>query len=117
MSVLIKGMEMPSECEYCPLCRYYHDSKNIWCNALNVILKRQWDNAECTHLNIPRREDCPLVEVPVPHGRLIDKDQFDDVRQEYIKSYSDMDLDIYFKGVTDCFNFLDEAPTVIEAEN
>lgn len=58
MSVLIKGMEMPSNCHACDMlelsgvvgCEHAYDTKNsVWGRALN----------------------CPLVPVP-PHGRLID---------------------------------------------
>lgn len=57
MAVLIKGMEMPQNCDECPLnstCGYslhmplYHTEK--------------------------RHDDCPLIEVPEPHGRLGDLD-------------------------------------------
>ena len=57
MAVLIKEMGMPKNCDECPLnstCVYslymplYHTEK--------------------------RHSDCPLIEVPEPHGRLIDAD-------------------------------------------
>ena len=59
MSVLIKGMEMPKSCLYCPMqggtadCRLTQKTYN-------------WGLSE-------RPSDCPLVPVP-PHGRLIDAD-------------------------------------------
>lgn len=49
--LLIKGMEMPTECLECPL----KDCDNAW------------------DFGYTRPEDCPLVEVK-PHGRLIDAD-------------------------------------------
>ena len=58
MSILIKGMEMPSECEYCRFCRYYPENGNVWCNATNRLLRRR-----TVHLDIPRPDWCPLVEV------------------------------------------------------
>ena len=51
-----------------------------------------------------RADFCPLVEVPAPHGRLIDADALD-----YKLGVSDRD--IYVRGVLE-----EEAPTVIEAE-
>jgi len=56
MSVLIKGMEMPRHCGECGI-----DWCHIWHRAENPIEKRP--------------PDCPLVEVPTPHGRLIDADK------------------------------------------
>ena len=58
MSVLIKGMEMPTRCGECPLSLYSHSP--CWKNggALDWEHRPNW---------------CPLVPVP-PHGRLIDAD-------------------------------------------
>ena len=55
MSVLIRGMEMPKNCDTCFVrvirCKLYlHGRKH-------------------------RHPDCPLVEVKEPHGRLIDADE------------------------------------------
>ena len=52
MDILIKGMEMPKNCGWCPL------------------------RASCVHRIYMecRPEYCPLIEVPEPHGRLIDAD-------------------------------------------
>ena len=74
MSVIIKGMKMPSECEYCGLCRYYPENGNVWCNAKNRLLKQRWKNPNWTHLDVKKPDWCPLVELPEKHGRLIDAD-------------------------------------------
>lgn len=56
MSILIKGMEMPKDCESCTICDW------IGCH--------RWEDND-----IGQRDDfCPLVEVPTPHGRWIDKE-------------------------------------------
>lgn len=56
MSILIKGMEMPTSCRVCMFSRT--DIRNVdWC-----VL---------TEKDLPC--DCPLVPIP-PHGRLIDAD-------------------------------------------
>lgn len=62
MSVLIKGMKLPSNCFECPLetdygtCGYY---------SLYVEAGHESDYTK-------RRDDCPLIEVHTPHGRLIE---------------------------------------------
>ena len=58
MSILIKGMEMPKDCIFCPMFR------GAWtmCTVLNKTTSVKG-----------RPDDCPLVPVP-PHGRLIDAD-------------------------------------------
>ncbi len=74
MSVLIKGMEKPRVCAECPFreVRYnpgcYNDEH---CSALNKIFN------ECRLDIDPYKErlsDCPLIEIPTSHGRLIDVD-------------------------------------------
>jgi hypothetical protein len=67
MSILLKGIEMPTCCKACPL--YSADGSGYWsCRLLWKVedgtVVKPWKN---------RRKDCPLVEVP-PHGRLIDAD-------------------------------------------
>jgi len=65
MSTLIKGMEMPHNCNECRLCAFIPVGDygiHRKCLPLNA-------NAEITI----RRVDCPLVPIQ-PHGRLIDAD-------------------------------------------
>ena len=83
MSVLIKGMEMPETCDDCPVG---------WCN--NLILFSESDK---------RADNCPLVEVPEPHGRLIDADEI------CFSMTNGIDQDIAEEAIR-------ESPTVIEAE-
>lgn len=67
MSVLIRGMKMPASCYDCDLCFESMDSeRNVYwtCPVLNMDVEKY-----------ERMEDCPLVEVPEPHGRLIDADK------------------------------------------
>jgi len=68
MSVLIKGMEMPEDCRDCPLEMYYMNCGETRCRAENKILAENFKT-------IPfdgRPDWCPIVEVPAPHGDLID---------------------------------------------
>ena len=75
MSVLIKGMEMAHSCVGCRFCE--HGSINEWdlyCGINNKHIGN-WDDK---HINNGwRHPDCPLVEVPTPHGRLIDADELE----------------------------------------
>jgi len=59
----VKGMTMPSECEYCGFCRYYPENGNVWCNAKNRILKPHWKVPEWTHLDVEKPDWCPLVDL------------------------------------------------------
>ena len=92
MSVLIKGMEMPENCMDCKIKQYDEYENDCICPFSGVMC-----------LSIGRQDACPLVEVPTPHGRLIDADE------------------VYFT-MTDTIEqgraeeALNNAPTVIEAE-
>ena len=67
MSVLI-NMDMPRTCGVCELCGCYTESKGEVhrCDISMYVIK-----------DLERRlDDCPLIEVPEPHGRLIDADKY-----------------------------------------
>ena len=106
MSILIKGMEMPESCAKCPICAamplgdyaVYHK-----CVLLNRLASKR-----------NRRYDCPLVEVPTPHGRLIDADEFFD---KIPPGDIEHDEKISRTGaIADVCTWVLSAPTVIEAE-
>ena len=61
MSILIEGMEMPTDCND---CRFAVDG---WCYAYGKPNIDALDNDGITNF-------CPLVHVP-PHGDLIDRDE------------------------------------------
>ena len=100
MSVIVKNMEMPEECNVCPLANY--NMGTMYCKALPPSTKGyhviRFEG---------KREDCPLVEVKEPHGRLIDADKLNihDVSPAY---------GFCVMGVTE--EDIELADTVIEAE-
>lgn len=94
MSILIEGMEMPSNCGECPMiCE--HD--------LCLITKGGRTLNE-------RPPHCPLIEIP-PHGRLIDADDLLAMVKRAME-----DDDMYEDDYRDVRDWLAVAPTVIEAE-
>lgn len=68
MGVFIKGMEMPKSCSKCGWfdmgggygyqCTLSHKSFDMW-----------------NKISVARDNNCPLVEIPTPHGRLINADK------------------------------------------
>lgn len=95
MSILIKGMDMPKSCynhcdfiafEFCPL-KDYIESHNY---------------KSSTH------PDCPLIEIPTPHGRLIDKDEL----LSHLSKDPLFDL-VERYGVS---GVIESRPTILEAE-
>lgn len=103
MSVLIKGMEMPTSCDECRLFVDY-----------GCVPQNQWVNEEGTN---KRLDNCPLIELP-PHGRLIDADALIDdgwllVKSrpyiEYTPTAICYDSNMVTKRIAD-------VPTILEAE-
>ena len=89
MSVLMRGMDMPKGgCWECPL------RAGLSCNILPEYVYDYMDG-HSMHPN------CPLVEVPTPHGRLIDAD-----------SIQAHEMSVFGKRLM----VIDESQTVIEAE-
>lgn len=61
MSILIKDMRMPDRCIDCPM-------KNFEDDCVVQEHSDHWNSWE------DMRKGCPLVEIPTPHGRLVDID-------------------------------------------
>lgn len=68
MSILIKGMEMPKSCKDCPCHKFAYDN---WDRPYNY----------CGVTGGVTLVNCPLVEIPTPHGRLIDENEL--LRHKY----------------------------------
>lgn len=72
MSVLVIGMEMPRHCGECGI---------DWCDRWKRLIVDGMSIAKS------RPPDCPLVELPTPHGRLIDADTFENfIRKDWDKN-------------------------------
>ena len=95
MSLFIKcNIGLPQGCKSCPF--NYTDV----CIASNKGI----DTRTFVHLRHP---DCPMVELPTPHGRLIDADNL----HRCIKAMlGDSDVVAVFESIIQC------QPTIIEAE-
>ena len=86
--------EIPNCCGRCPC---FHAEKLMYCQAVKVDKNKR--------IYAPygegRPDWCPLIEVPTPHGRLIDADAIQDYN---VETFGQRLL------------IIDTAPTVIEAE-
>lgn len=92
MSVIVKGMEMPNACCHCPC------SDSAGCAVTGRAMTTEEMAGQLGDI-----DNCPLVELPEKHGRLIDADALYD-------SLGVSDEDIVFKYM------LDECRTIVEAE-
>ena len=102
MSILIKGMKMPKNCMLCNFCAEEADPANgEICMATGTLM------APCTR---ERLDNCPLVELPTHHGRLIDADSLkESVTKLKFHNTSSEDVVAVFREII-------LAPTIIEAE-
>ena len=96
--ILIKNEKMPKNCEECPL-NYYECA----------LLDKFAEEIMMYYGGNSRHPDCPLIEVPTPHGRLIDGDA------AYNQFLNLMDIQ---GAINPCQlgTILNDAPTIIESE-
>lgn len=103
MSVLIKGIEIPKNCLECMFRMSY------WKRALTpsgeIFTYGCMLNGKEINTLEKRCKDCPIVELPTPHGRLIDADEIEKCVHEWY------DVGEYVFADT-----IRNADTIIEAE-
>lgn len=99
MAIYIKGMKMPKDCDLCPFQKYDgYEIQPFWYCLLTGL--------KIDHSLVPSGNNCPLVYIPEPHGRLIDERvAYDKIAEQETGYYMDMD------GVD---RGLQDTPTVIE---
>ena len=109
MSILIKGMEMPKH------AGVNEDKDTVYrCiviahpdNSAEIVIDTEFASPYDNGHNIKRY---PLVEVPTPHGRLIDCE-----RATFPTAFR-YNTNDYAKGWNACIKAVQTAPTIIEAE-
>jgi len=105
MNLYIESKDMPTSCEKCNFIKNTHYW--FYCgigekDGKLLSLENKYDELIYTS---SRHPDCPLKEIPSPHGRLIDAD-------ELYKHISIRMLNGRFENVLPA---IEEAPTIIEA--
>ena len=104
MSLIIKGMQLPRKSEHreCSIAVVQNRPVSI------AFSRTKTNPLECF--------EC--AEIPTPHGRLIDADRL----KSMIEKYHCNGCDNYNGArcsaccVDDCFRYIDDIPTIIEAE-
>lgn len=111
MSVLIKGMKMPT---HCTECDFWHDGVFEHC-----LLNMEIQNGDVPLDEGEYPNACPLVEIP-PHGRLIDADAlrllYDFSGYKPTGDMTEEEFDRLMYRLPVIRAIIDEAPTIIEAE-
>lgn len=102
MSIYIKGMKMPKNCTICRFCvPEAEPGDGEMCMATGRFMP------PCS---TERLEDCPLIEVPTPHWRLVDADELKATfcaECNHTIKCEDCDIDYHIGRL---------APTIIDAE-
>ena len=111
MSILIKGMRMPENCIKCPMqfggmC--YVMPAEVDESRVAPTVEEAWKQG--------KPDWCPLVEIPEPHGDLIDRDALG-VGEYERKDYDSGTLEISLGGLLDIYHKVKKAPTVIPRED
>lgn len=103
MGLYIKDMEIPTSCGKCKLFGASHAiglfSTLGWCRVNGKEIFRLSEKADF----------CPLVEIPEPHGDLIDREGLQDIIGQLNLNWE------YGQGVSDCWDALLDAPAIIPA--
>ena len=108
MSILIRGIEMPKDCESCP-CNTADAFGGLGCRATGYIPLRK--------ANQNRPDNCPLVPVPA-HGRMIDADLLCKVLQKNSEDeWNSKTAPFSWAYAYDCVkDTVENMPTILEAE-
>ena len=96
--LLIRGMEMPKSCGYCPFRHEARDGDECYLGASLTEYQK-------------RPDDCPLVPVP-PHGRLIDGDVAEVI--SYVAGIDDGGD--FADGILYAADWISKQPTIVQAE-
>lgn len=98
MSVIVKGIDVPSDCDGC-----WHPTCDLW---------HQTDGGK-------RHKDCPISPMPEKHGRLIDGDAFRE-KMYHDAFETDSKMQRWDSGCWIRYkmfeNNIDGADTIVEAE-
>ena len=107
MSIILKGIDMPKSCGKCEFNYNLEGGSYEWCEC--VILHDDINQFDT------RRTDCPLIEIPTPHGRLIDADLLKDTVRDSVPAYT-IGVKIPTFGDTQIMSAIEVMPTMLEAE-
>lgn len=110
MSIIVKGMEMPTSCFVCDFANFLSTGEP-YCKRFM---------RPCS-LNGERPNWCPIGEIQTPHGRLVDADAF---REGLREGFTDEAFCLSMLGkhedvkrvVKVVLSVLGEQPTIIEEE-
>lgn len=111
MSLLINDTDMPKSCMECICLEAFDDEiygRQFFCNLLGI------DALAKEH---SRHKNCPLSEIPTPHGRLIDADaHIQSLKENQCGERCRKNHDCVNCGIGMYIRIVENEPTIIETE-
>ena len=109
LSILIKDMKMPECCFRCPCCSYVNNRDCYVCDFTENIGYPEI-------VDVHEIEDwCPLVEIPTPHGRLIDENELCNKIMDEFRGVCSYDVSPS-EAESDFMSIVDNCKTIVKAE-
>lgn len=108
--VIIKGMDMPPSCFYCPIGVEQHFTGSIRCPLLGKSVG---------YFNEAKRKrdpDCPLFPLPAGHGNMIDVSALEDMDFESCDTDDCYEIKWRVSGRNHIRQIIKDAPIIIPAE-
>ena len=114
MSEVIVRMEMPLNCEHCPMSHWNKLNELTGCDAVGG---KRYVSDDDEFWRVPRPSWCPIIGVlPEQHGRLVDAKHFE------VVSYTENEIEqagycwrSFDDGVEWLLNQVDATPTIVPA--
>lgn len=111
MSVIIRGLSKPENCFSCPFFDVYSPTRSSGDEDYQCDLFVSLDYWQAAG---KADKACPLVEIPTPHGPLVDSDHLSDIALHLMHTAKN---DYIANGVKWLWQYIIESTTVIESED
>lgn len=114
MSYIVKSRDFPKSCNEC-------DEPHLCCDFYYCGVGHQKDGRHLDvdehYLNKTKHPECPLKEIPTPHGRLIDADaHIKLLKENHCGERCRRNHDCSTCGIDMYIRIVENEPTVIKAE-
>ncbi len=107
MSLIVKGMSLPRSCSTCRFSYF----------TVGIKKRCEISGDEVNPLIDHREINCPLTELPTPHGRLIDADEHIKLLKEnHCGERCRRNHNCFSCGIDMYIRIVENEPTVIKAE-
>lgn len=113
--ILIRGMDMPENCDKCIYSSWSNFYQIYVCNAVKTGTPLLFDGKQIKSVAAKRSgraDNCPIIQIG-PHGRLVDADDCKKSIYKYFDFFRGTEFNDLVKGLLFSAHILGDAPTVI----